>query len=838
MFYKVYSQNTELSSVQKISVKGAVTDENDEPMGSVAVWVSDTSNITSVIKSDVTRTNGKFNLTIQANKKYILTVKILGYQTVTKNIAAGAEDIEIGNLKLLPDVKTIKEVVVKPQLTVTADRIIFNFENHPDRAKSNMLDMIQMMPLIWKDPLNNKIYVESPEKTYIVLRKGREDALFNFSDVRFDEMLQKLPAMGFTTFEIWTIVPERYKKYNYVINILPDPTQRLFGAIGGNEASYFANAGDMKLSQFVNGSADKIRFSSNFSFSNLYAPQTKEDVSMLFYPTQTKEELRITQNAVSRSSGETWSAGIMTSIDITKTQFINIGFKGNIGNGRTVKTTNTDSLYSGMHTLMQNKYNSTSEIESWEMSASYQFDFKKRQRMLDISCLISSAPAKNDDNLFTYYENSQGNNRGKLTSSRTNDMKQRIQLDFGDSYMEGKYRLTGQAGYLSTNYDRENSVFDLPTGNNRTDAFSSFEQNIKRLDGYVSLVNNTFKRLSISATMRGDYLLNDQTAKAIEGNVSKNINQKPLLISGGGGFNFRFNIPQPEKSNQTPMPMYGNRIIPGLNSGGGNSSVSIIYNLGRQRPSNDQMNNYVNADNPLSVRRGNPNLKIVNIHHFSFGFSSWFRISPGFGYSFSNNIIAPRTFLETDENGTRIVNSYDNSGKYRSISISGGYSSKTGMMPSSKPFSFRFTHCNFDGSFGKTFFGDGAFTNNYRINISTFCLITIQKYRAGVRFIFSENITTGAYGKKMNPFMLNIDFVSNPIIIKKINLTYSVTLGNLLNLDNKSSNTVNMPEFESITKTTTLRIPVYISIRISYGQFKVKPVKNTRKQATVEGFSN
>ena len=726
---------------------------------------------------------------------------------------------------------------VRPQLMITADKIIFNFENHPDRAKSSMLDMIQLMPLIGKDPFDGRIYVEAPHKTYIVLRKGREDALFNFGRITFEELIQRLPAMGFTTFEIWTVVPERYKSYDYVINILPDPTQRLFGAVGANTVDYDARSGGLTLSQAVNGSADKIRFSTNLSFLNRNAPKTKNDVSTLFYPTQTMEELQITQNAVTRSSGETWNAGLMTSIDITKKQFINIGIKGNIGDSRTIKTTDTDSLYGGIHSLMHNLYRSTSEIKNWELTAAYQFDFKKRYRMFDISYLMSSDPIKNDVRLFTEYETAVGNDHGQMKSSRGKNTTQRLQLNYGDVFRDGKCTFTSQAGYLSTNEDRKNFVFDLPSEKENTEAYTRMEQNIQRLDGYIFASYSLFKRLSASATLRSDYLLNDQTAKATTGDAEKDIHQKKLLINGGGGFTFKFNIKQPEKGKQTPTTGVPMSLGAG-NARFGNSSVSLNYNLVQRRPSISQITNYVSADNSLSVRRGNPNLKLENIHIFKMGFNSWFiKFDPDFMYSFSNNKIVERTFSETDENGTRIVTSYDNSGKDRNFSFIGNYYNMAGMMPQPKPFGFRFHGIMGTCNIGKTDYGDGAFSKNYSIDLRTMWMLTIQKFRANIQLTYSDYITKGAYGsRKENPFILIIDFRSNKKI-GDVNFRYNVAIGNLLNIDNRSRSTVNMPDFERVSKSSTIKIPVSVGFSFSYGKFVVKPVRNARKKATVEGFS-
>jgi len=250
------------------------------------------------------------------------------------------------------------------------------------------------------------------------------------------------------------------------------------------------------------------------------------------------------------------------------------------------------------------------------------------------------------------------------------------------------------------------------------------------------------------------------------------------------------------------------------------------------------MTNYENADNPLLVSRGNPNLKVENLHSLRMDFSSWFSIDPTITYSFSNNRIVQRTFSETGEYGTRIVNSYDNSGKFRSINFSGMYFNKaSGTMyePNSFRFGFNSIMCMF--GYSRTDYGDGAFSTNHFISLNTGWRLIIQKFRAQVQLMYVENISKGAYeGKNVNPFSLRIGF-HNPPFSGNVKLSYTVTIGDLLNIDSRSRNAVNMPDFERMTKSSTLKIPVNVGIRISYGQFNVKPVRDARQRATVEGFS-
>lgn len=135
----------------------------------------------------------------------------MGYRDTVCRIQTNGVTIDLGHLALNTQSHQLEQVTVKPAITVNADRITYNFEHDKDRATSNLMTMIQKMPLILVDDFTGKIYVEAQNKTYIVLRNGRVNALFSNSTVSFDQMLEKLPAMGFTQFEIWQLPPPRYQ---------------------------------------------------------------------------------------------------------------------------------------------------------------------------------------------------------------------------------------------------------------------------------------------------------------------------------------------------------------------------------------------------------------------------------------------------------------------------------------------------------------------------------------------------------------------------------------------------------------------------------------------------
>ncbi len=86
---------------QKQVVRGIVTDENEKPMPGVNVQVEGT------IIGTITDINGKYSIE-KPNDKVILIFSFIGYQT-NRVSASGKVAIDI---KLIPDTKTLEEVVV------------------------------------------------------------------------------------------------------------------------------------------------------------------------------------------------------------------------------------------------------------------------------------------------------------------------------------------------------------------------------------------------------------------------------------------------------------------------------------------------------------------------------------------------------------------------------------------------------------------------------------------------------------------------------------------------------------------------------------------------------
>lgn len=834
LFLLAISLPMSAQTVKTINIKGAVFDENKSPMPYASVWASYASTPKSVVKGGLTTNDGGFMLTVPAGKDYILNVQFLGCKTITNNIKADSTDVDLGLLTLISDPMLIEEIVIRPPLRVTSDKIVFNFENDPTRATSNMLSMIEKMPLIYIDPFDGKIHVGSQEKTYIVLRKGRRDALFNNPNLTFDEMLQKLPAMGFTSFEIWTVVPAEFAGYDYVINILPDPTQRLFGVVGANEASYTANDGSFSFRQGVTGSANKLRFNGGLTFRNANAPKYISESSVLFYPTATRGDSLVTQRSEKRSSGERYGGNLRMSYDLSKRQFITLGIAGSTEDGRSRSNILTENLMEGVNTVSNKRNTLTSDARSLEADATYQLNFKKQSRYLNLSYLFRSSPTSSDERQSTIFESGVGKDSVKLVTSNVKNITQRVQLDYNDSYLNGKFSFSTRVGYLKMDYDKQNSIFNELTQEEVGNAYTRLQQNLDRFDGYAYARWSPSARLTFNSSVRADYIPRNKNnaTEFTTGDHVESVYQKDLLLSASGGVRFLFNIkrPAPKKPNSTSGWM---------GASAGNSSINLSYNYDEARPAIELLTNYSDTENSLYIKRGNPHLEAEATHSFRMDFQPWFMVSPSFTYTFSNNRIVPQTVSETDADGNaRLVTTYSNAGKFRSTIINIFHQPMPVRSP--KPVRFGLGMSNVNYIHQKTVYGDGTVNKLNYYSLSTSSNLYVRNFNANMQLSYRLMEYNGVGGGKSEyPLSLSFNFsMKHKIGPNKNTLGYTVRVSDVFTWGgDKRRLTTNMPDFLRTEYTNQRIIPVSFSINYNYGKFKVKPLRSSMNRATVDGFS-
>lgn len=833
--------STKAEAQKSVTIRGCVIDQNKHPIPFSSVYITMPQNQSSIVKGVISNDKGAFALPADGNKFYLLKVTFLGYKERVVKIRTDSVELNLGDIVLEQTSYKMSEVVVKPPLQVTADKIIYNFENDSNRSKSNLHEMISKMPMITVGS-RGKIIVGSEGKTYIVLRKGREDALLNFENVSFEEMLKKLPAMGFTSFEIWTVVPPKYERYDYVVNIIPDPTQRLFGVVGSPEANYSFEGGALNSGIGGNGSADIFRVAGGVKYEYIDFSGSSRKTNTVFYAQENEPESLFNQEETSRNNSNVWRTNLMASLDISKQQFITFKFNASFRDAENYRQIASEKV-AGEDTLSRSMsdYRIKNESNAWSVGAAYQLDFKKPARSLNISYLADIAPSQQYDNREINY--TQGASSDEKTWSKY-DIKSeshRFQLDYFDLFLKDKLSFSAQAGYLVMDYRSERIALDELTGIEDINRYTRFEQDFHRIDGFVNFSYNASKRLNISVKSNIDYLPNYNKTTSVTGTFEENIKQKELLFNPEAKFFYQFSIREPknkvEKSfdemthdekiayitRQVGAGVSGSDIFENSSAVVPNSTLRLDYRYQQKRPGVSQLTNYSDEQDPLYIRRGNPFLHPESYHSLMLRFGSWFVNSLTASFLLSNDKIVSQSKRE----GNKVVQSFYNAGKVRDFS-----------MELSHPFLKK--KVTFSSNFSNfyTDFGDGNQRTQQRLKVGAHYHLKIARScSSDFKLDYYKTFSSGTEGEED---LLPVDLSFSVYwILKMYGKEFSIMAGvnDILRWDRRTERYYDMSDYYQRVKTERSGLPLFLSISTTLGKFKVKPVKSAKSGATVRGFS-
>ena len=806
----------ERKRVRKAEITGTVVDEQGKPLPYATVAASLRADSLAPLQGTLASESGFFRMELPGGHEYVIAVRHLGYHEVLRHVQADSAEIALGSIALEPSAQMLEGVTVKPALTVTADKIIYNFENDKDRATSNMMQMIKRMPLILVDEFTGKVSVESPQKTYIVLRNGREDALFSRSAVSFDVMLEKLPAMGFTQFEIWSQPPPRYAKYDYVIKNLADKKQRLFGAVGKVDAGFSANSVGTDVSPGVTGSADKLRFSANAGFSDQRAPASHIRTEMDYFATDSMPGTQILQEGSSKGNSQRYKGGVKMSYDLGEKQFVNLDFNYNRSYSKRREELLTDSTTGGTAAHFEKWLKVRSWFTNWNIAASYQYDLKKGVRVLNLSYLYRQVDSDKEEAEETAgLEGMLLRETDEAYADATRS--HRFQVDYTDNFSSRTFYINAGVGYLDNRYDDHSHTVNTLTGQEDSSRYSAMRQTLRRVDGYAELTWNPVQSLSFKAGVTGDYVLYPGATDLGRADGWERVKQYGALWTPEASMQYMFNTPAPNRELDI-MEMYSLR-----------STLNVSYRLRRVRPRPEQLSNYTDVSNPAWVKRGNPELEPVLAHglhaRLSMGFLHNIRVSLGGSYDWSKNQILPYSYHEMADNSLRLVNTYTNA-KVSSYNLN---------LTANWGYAF---YCINQFSHSIQDLPDGRSESSILSLIWTYYFDRLKFLRVGTTVTYMKYFNTGVRGfGTSNPFVLGFTLTPKRIKIGENYLNMSVSFSDVLNWKNsKYRDFIQMDAYEMESIGRERNLPISFSLSYSFGKFKVKPLKMTRKNATITGF--
>lgn len=136
------------TNAQTVTIKGKLLDETKQPAIGASVLLLNPGD-SVMVKGTVTDLDGMYNLTVEAQRKYILKILSLGYRDQFRNISAGNDSINLGNISLSQNSTILKEVLVEgkaPLATQNGDTTSFNSSAYKVNKDASAEDLVGKMP--------------------------------------------------------------------------------------------------------------------------------------------------------------------------------------------------------------------------------------------------------------------------------------------------------------------------------------------------------------------------------------------------------------------------------------------------------------------------------------------------------------------------------------------------------------------------------------------------------------------------------------------------------------------------------------------------------------------
>ena len=148
-------------------VNGKVVDTNNFPLEFANVILYNTKN-KKIITGKITNKDGNFELSLERNVKFKITISYIGFESWEKEISLN-RDINLGKISL-KETNNLDEVTIRARkkiITNQGDKTVFNVKNSPLKKGYETMELLKVTPYVWVD-MNNKISINGENATILV----------------------------------------------------------------------------------------------------------------------------------------------------------------------------------------------------------------------------------------------------------------------------------------------------------------------------------------------------------------------------------------------------------------------------------------------------------------------------------------------------------------------------------------------------------------------------------------------------------------------------------------------------------------------------------------------
>ena len=607
-----------------IPVKGVVVDSvSGEGISFVTIQIESNGNVVQRLASDA---SGKFSFALNTPGTYNILLHSVGYQmkkTAFKTSVPG-NGFDFGKISLKPSNEQVKEVTIsalKPLVRSEADKLVYNVESDPEAKTSNVLDMLQKVPLVSVDG-NENVSIRGITKIKFLVN-GKSSVLL---DQNPKDVLRSMPTHTIKDIEVITNPSSKYEAEGAagIINIITN--RKTPDGFNGK-----INASINTLSRSSNNlyfatKANKFIISANANLNYWEGDNTLESHRENYFSNQTR--YNVTSGNTDYKS--TWlSIGSEASYELDSLNLFSLTISGAKSKG----TNLSSSVFSGLDetniliSQFENSGNNKSDWKSFSAALDYQRSFHKKGRLFTFSYrsdLMPNSGMNNTEivNLYNYPGYQQ-----KIENDN-HYTEQTLQIDYVDpinkkSQIETGFKQIWRRNDAMTDnfrYDEENDIW---IRDDRRSNHFDYHQNVSGLYFTYQL---KLKKALFKAGLRAENTTNKGVYESLtDTSFSDNM----------------FNL--------VPYFLFSHDFKKGRN-------LKFSYTNRLSRPGIWYLNPYYNDSDPMNVNVGNPKLDSELSHSFDFSynkFSDKFSFSLNTNASFSNNLIYDVSIVKPD--GTRIT---------------------------------------------------------------------------------------------------------------------------------------------------------------------------------------
>lgn len=581
----------------KGKISGTVADStNREPVPFATIALTD-PNTNKPIDGTIADDNGKFTIEKVAEGNYLIVISFIGYQTKTiRNVSISdkKDAVNLGNIRISPSVQQLQEVTVEGQKAIfeeKVDRTVYNAENDATNRGGDAADVLRKVPSLSVD-LDGNVSLRGSQNLRILI--NNRPSTITAGSVA--DALKQIPSDMIKSVEVITSPSAKYDAEGSagIINIITKKNTlegfslNVDGSAGIRGSNLGLNGSFRKGKMgFSLGGFGRIGYNVTGSFENRQLTQAQDGTQLL-----------TTQNADTRNNNAFGRYQFGWDYDINKYNFISASVQYGFRNGNVYQDQlRTEAFRNDALTSRRLEDFQTSDLSGTvDVNLNYTRTFEKPQREFSILTQYSRNNRTNDfviDSLNT--DNFSVLSRTKNLNESFN---QEITLQADYQTPIGKNQLLELGAkdiirQVSSDYTYLSAVGSdgpfAPIQNRSLSNVFDYNQNVTA--GYTSYTLTTKSNYSFKAGVRYEYT-------TIQANF--------------------------QDEQEVEIPSYGT-LVPSVNVSrrlkNGNT-LKAAYNRRIQRPSLQFLNPNIQANSPLNITIGNPDLRPEFTNNYELAYST------------------------------------------------------------------------------------------------------------------------------------------------------------------------------------------------------------------------